>query len=105
VGEGVELVPAAGVLVSHLVEFVVRDAAGDGLEFLGRVGPRRVRVGIVTFPSDVIDADVVAELDADGIGNEAGEESFPEDLTREFVAKNPDRSRGGACRKSDRGGR
>jgi hypothetical protein len=37
-------------------------------------------VRVVALPADVVDADLVAEPDADRVGDEAGEEVLAEDL-------------------------
>src|SRR4029453_12328746 len=75
VGERVELVPAHGVLVRDLVQIRVRHpvGGGDAVQLFWRVRPRRVRVGIVLLPADVVDADLVPQLDADRVGDEARE--------------------------------
>src|SRR5271163_776249 len=78
--ERVEVVPAAGVLVSDLVDLVVGNACGHLGKFLGSPRPRRVGVWVITFPRDVVDPDVVPEFDANRIGDEAGEEAFAEHL-------------------------
>ncbi len=85
--ERIESVPAERVLVRDLVDFIIGNAVEDGTEFLGRVGPHRVGVGIVHLPCDVLDADLVSELDADRIGDEAGQEVFAEDVARQPVAE------------------
>jgi hypothetical protein len=44
-------------------------------------------VGVVALPGDVVDADLVPQLHADGVGDEAGEEVLPEHLARQLVAE------------------
>src|SRR5271167_222521 len=78
--ERVEGVPAAGVLVSDLVDLVVGNVRGHPGELFRGCGPRRVGVWVIAFPGDVVDADVVSQFDANRIGDEAGEEAFAEHL-------------------------
>ena len=68
--------------MAHLVDVAVGHvvlAAHLG-ELLGCDRPRRVGVGVVHLPADVVDADLVAELHADRVGDEAGENVAPEDV-------------------------
>src|SRR5947199_2891397 len=83
-GVRVELVPAHGVLVAHLVDVAVGHVVlGAHLgELLGRPGPGRVGVRVVHLPADVVDADLVAQLNADRIGDEASEDVAAEDVAR-----------------------
>ena len=82
VGERVPVIPAHGVFEGHLVDFVIGHIVlGQHLvQLLGRAGPHRVAVRVVGFPADVVDADVVAQLDPDMIGDEAGQEVLAEHL-------------------------
>ncbi len=42
---------------------------------------------VVLLPADVVDADVVAELDADRVGDEAREDVAAEHIARQLVAE------------------
>lgn len=44
-------------------------------------------MGVVAFPCDVVDADLVAELQPDRIGDEAREEVLAKDITRQATAE------------------
>ena len=69
--EGVEGVPAAGVLVGDFGQLGVGNIGGHPGELLGSRGPRRVRVGVVALPGDVVQTDVMAKADTDRVGDEA----------------------------------
>src|SRR5271156_3405811 len=74
VPEGIEVVPAAGVLVGDLVDLVIGNAVGHPGELFGGRGPGRVRVRVIAFPRDVVDTDVVPQLDTDRVGDETRKE-------------------------------
>ena len=59
------------VVRGRLGLFVVRHALQDLRQDLARLGKRRLAVGIVRAPHHVVDADDVAQADADGVLLEA----------------------------------
>src|SRR6478609_6820566 len=89
VGERVPVVPAARILVRHLVDLVVRHAVllEHLIELLWRSRPHRVAVRVVSLPADVVYADIVAQLHTDVIGDETGQEVIPEDLRGLLLAE------------------
>ena len=89
VGERVERVPPHGVLVGHLADLVVGHGVGreDRVQLLGRGRPHRVAVRVVGLPAHVVDADAPAQLDADRVADEAGEEVLAEHLAGEAAAE------------------
>ena len=58
-----------------------------GAELFGRTRPHRVAVRVVHLPGDVVDADVVAQSDADWVADETGQEVFAEHLRGQFSAE------------------
>ena len=62
---------------------------GHVLECLGRTfaaaGPERVRVRVVAFPGDAIDAHAVAHLDAEVVFDEATVDVLLEQITRRVL--------------------
>ena len=56
-------------------------------QLLGRARPHRVAVRVVGLPADVVDADHVAQRDADRVADEAGEEVLAEHLARQLAAE------------------
>src|SRR5580700_9890309 len=54
---------------------------------LGRPRPRRVGMGVVALPRDVVDADPIAQQQARGVGEVAGEDVVAEGLRRELAAE------------------
>ena len=67
--------------------------------------PRRVGVRVVGLPAHVVDADVVAQLHADRVADEAREEVLAEHLARQPAAEVLTASTRGACRRCGRGDR
>ena len=53
----------------------------------GDVGQVRVRVRVVALPRDVVDVEVLAAVDAEGVVDEARDDAVLEDLAREHVAE------------------
>src|SRR5262249_56464808 len=80
----VEIVHAGGVAGGDLGLFVVRHALQDLRQDLARLGKRRLAVRIVRAPHHVVDADDVAQANADGVLLEA-----QDDIAAEEVARGP----------------
>src|SRR5215813_8656352 len=68
---GIKIVDAGGVAAGDLGLFVVRHARQDLRQDLARLGKRRLAVRIVRAPHHVVDADDVAQANADGVLLEA----------------------------------
>ena len=54
---------------------------------LGRLGPRRVGVGVVALPGDDVDADAVAQPQPGRVGDVAGQDVLAEHLRRQLAAE------------------
>ena len=79
-GVRVEVEVAHRVLVRHLVDLLVSEVSEQRLENLGAVGPRAVGVREVGLPAHVVEVELVEQLDADGVVDEAAEHVLPEHL-------------------------
>ena len=87
--ERVELVPACGVLPSHLVDLLIGEFSGlEGLpQHLGSGRPGRVGVGKVALEGDHVNADGVAVAQAGSVVDEAALDMLTKDLTGQLVAE------------------
>src|ERR1700683_3224503 len=85
--ERIELEVLHGVEVGDLVDVLVGHAIEILHERLRRGGPRRVRVGVVALPGDVVDVQVVPVLDPERVVDEARDDTVLEDLARELVTE------------------
>jgi hypothetical protein len=81
--EGVEVIETHGVLMRNRIDLVVGhvELLASVDEFLRCPGPFGVGVWKVELPTDVLHPNVVSVLDADGIGDKAGNEVLLENLT------------------------
>ena len=86
-GERVEPEVAHRVLAPDHAHLVVGHAVELLGERLGGVRPRRVGVRVVDLPRDRVDADLVAQLDADAVLHEARDDVLAEHVARELPAE------------------
>ena len=84
-GEGVEGEVPHGVGVGEPLDHVVGQAGDDSRELLRRAGPRPVRMGEVGLPADVVHVELIEQLHADRVVDEATEDVPSEDVGRPGV--------------------
>src|SRR5437588_4454544 len=85
--EGIEVEQAHGVQVGDLVDLVVGHRLQVLHSQLGGLRPRRVGVGVVALPGDVVQVQVMAVLHPEGVVDEAGDDLLVEDLRRQLSAE------------------
>src|SRR5262245_40604694 len=81
-GEGVELVVAHRVLVRELVDRRLVEVGEQLLAPLRGVRPRAVGVRVVRLPAHVVDVELVEQLHADPVVDEAAEDPLAEQVGR-----------------------
>src|SRR5438552_3817529 len=77
-----QLVKARGVLADDLALLLLRDPHELVEHGPHRVGPVGLDVGIIGGPEDVLDAEVVAALEPEPVGDEGGVDILAEVLAR-----------------------
>src|SRR6266540_4261248 len=80
--ERVELVVPHRVAVRELVDELTIEVGEQHLEPLGRRRPRAVGMRVVRFPAHVVDVELVEQLHADPVVDEAAQDPLPEQLAR-----------------------
>src|ERR1035437_4239757 len=87
VDKGVEGEDARRVLVGDLCDVLWRQSVELRRQGLWPQRPGRVRVRVIAFPGDHVDVELVATLEAVGVGDEARDDVLEEHLAGELVTK------------------